>query len=123
MKSETYNLLVNIGRADIDAHLELELNAAGVPSYMHEGLCMYLRYGIRPGSFLVTVLENDLMGAVRNGDLTNQAALACYAIFLAQMPHLCYGSPDKVREWLIRGSETAAAARLAAPPVTDAEWS
>lgn len=107
IENETYNLLVNLGRADLDAHLELEMTAAGVPRHMQDGLTRYLRYGIRPGSFLVAVLENDLSGAVERGDIQNQAALASYPLFLFQMPVLCWGTREKVEAWLQAGREAA----------------
>jgi hypothetical protein len=72
-----------------------------IPSYMREGLRLYVANGCPPGSFLRAVLENDLMRALGQADDTNMANLPAYGNFLYNhVPVACYGSPEKVREWI-----------------------
>lgn len=64
----------------------------------------YIENGIPPGSFLMAVLRNDLSSAVRSADDINKYRIADYIIFLSNYaPSGCYGSPDKVREWMAVG--------------------
>lgn len=95
-------------RADVDDDLEQTLAREGVPKYMREGLIKYLRWGIRPGHFLLSVLENDYMEACAWADGNNAAALATYARVLYAMPSMCYGSPAKVAAWIDRGDKSRA---------------
>jgi len=86
-----------------DQRLQIERAArdCGIPSYMVEGLALYLLNRIRPGSFLSNVLENDLMGALKCADDTNVNCLCAYGMFLYNYaPMGSYGSPAKVAAWL-----------------------
>lgn len=68
---------------------------------MVEGLTLYLLNRVRPGSFLSSVLENDLMGALKCADDTNVNCLRAYGMFLYNhAPMGSYGSPVKVTAWL-----------------------
>lgn len=55
-----------------------------IPEHMREGLQRWLLYGnrIRPGSFLASVLQDNLSEAVANADDINQRALPGYVKFL-----------------------------------------
>lgn len=71
-----------------------------IPKHMRDGMMMWVAFGIRPGSFLTSVLQNDLMGALRAGDDINRANLEKYGSFLWNYaPSLCFGSPSKVAAW------------------------
>jgi len=73
---------------------------SGLPEHMRPGMQRYLEHGIIPGSFLLAVLENDLMGAAGKADAVNLARLADYARFLySEAPRGSYGSSEDVREW------------------------
>jgi hypothetical protein len=73
---------------------------SGIPAHMHEGLVSYLTEGRLPGRFLLAVLENDLMGAVRAADLENRAALWQWVCWLQDYaPAESWGSPGIVEAW------------------------
>ncbi len=69
---------------------------------MHSGLRLYLgEHRVEPGSFLRSVLENDLVHAAANADEHNQRALFEYARILhSYLPSICWGSSEKVNDWL-----------------------
>ena len=64
-----------------------------VPDYTLEALQRYFEYGLPPGSFLSSVLRNDLMGALTTADEYNKEALAdiCSLIHW-EFPTTIYGS-------------------------------
>lgn len=69
-----------------------------LPEHMREGMQRYIEHGIVPGSFLRSVLENDLMGALKNADDINLHRLPDYGRFLYNdMPTAIFGSPKKVK--------------------------
>jgi hypothetical protein len=71
-----------------------------IPKYMRDGMVMWVAFGIRPGSFLTSVLQNDLIGAAMAADNLNRPRLHDYAAFLiGHVPALCYGTPAKVAVW------------------------
>ena len=85
-----------------EAFYRAKLVESGVPDYMHDSYIRYLLHGIEPGSFLLAVLINDLREAVARADRANQAALANHVRFLYNhAPGNCWGSPERVREWLV----------------------
>lgn len=56
------------------------------------------------GSFMRSVLTNDLMGAYGNADEENTAAMREWVRFLYnEAPSDCYGSMEKLRMWHERG--------------------
>jgi len=78
------------------------LVATGVPSQLHDGLVLYLTDGVRPGSFLTAVLENDLITAVRRGDPECRAQLAPIVDFLLRhVPIRAWGSAENVATWIV----------------------
>lgn len=103
-EKDKYNLLGEI-RPDVDATLEAGMQVAGIPAHMHEGLTMYLRYGIRPGRFLTAMLAGEFMEACAQADVENQQALFGYARFFNNLPPICYGSRERVEKWLQLGAE------------------
>lgn len=75
-----------------------------IPLHMQDGLALWINYGIPPGSFLMAVLENNLMEAFRSADQINRHHLFQYANFLYNFaPSSCHGSPEKVRDWAKMG--------------------
>lgn len=61
----------------------------------------YAEHRIPTGGFLQAVLENDLMEAFARADETSRANLFEIVCFVYnELPSNCYGSKDKVREWL-----------------------
>lgn len=64
-------------------------------------LARWVFKGIEPGGFLTAVLQNDLFTAVNRADARNAVALKDTVILLFNYcPTGCYGSKEKVRDWL-----------------------
>lgn len=81
--------------------LRRRLMEFGVPLHAHDGLVLYLMHGLRPGHFLMAVLENDLLEAVIRADDENVVALHRYVKFLFNVaPSVAWGSPGEVAEWI-----------------------
>lgn len=77
------------------------LAASNVPEHLHDGLLLYLEHGIAPGSFLLAVLTNDLLGAVKHGDADCQAHLADLVRFLYQhAPMGAWVTRENVDAWM-----------------------
>lgn len=77
------------------------LAKTSIPNNLHYGLANYIAEQYQPGGFLTSVLENDLVQAVSNGDEDSQDALVKLVKWLYQFaPGDCWGSPEKVRQWL-----------------------
>jgi len=71
-----------------------------------EGIERYVEQGVPLGDFLLAVLSNDLKGAFGRADDENRRDLYeivqwCYN----EIPSDCWGSPEKVRQWLYTKSE------------------
>lgn len=65
------------------------------------GLRRYVEKGIEPGSFLMAVLENNLIESIQKADATNLANIKeiveyCYN----EIPSDCWGSKEIVKEWI-----------------------
>lgn len=72
-----------------------------IPERMMEGINRYIQQGIKPGSFLTAVIQNDLSEAVHIADRENLANLPAYAgYFFSQAPSGSYGSPEIMEAWL-----------------------
>jgi len=54
----------------------------GIPGYMHDGIVRYFENGIRPGSFLCAIINNDLRAAVAFADSTNKHIIHRYVQWL-----------------------------------------
>jgi len=72
-----------------------------VPAHMRGGLERYVEHHIKPGSFLMAVLENDFGCALEYADPVNREYLVEWAETLYnELPGDCWGSPEKVQSWL-----------------------
>ena len=74
-----------------------------IPENTLDGLKRYSQERIPPGSFLTSVLENDLLESFSWADKENREVLyeiVCYCY--NELPYDCWGSPEKVRKWLNR---------------------
>lgn len=77
------------------------LSACEVPAHLHDGLILYLLHHVRPGSFLVAVLENNLKLAFVKADPTSARMLRELVHFLYEWaPHDSWGSEDAVAAWV-----------------------
>ena len=72
----------------------------GLPSYMKSGVELWVLNGIPAGSFLMAVMENNLMGAFSQADDNNTAMMRDWACLLYNyLPGGCHGSREKVKAW------------------------
>jgi hypothetical protein len=72
-----------------------------LPERYREGMRRYIEEGIMPGSFLKAVLEDRLHDAVVTCDLLSQIRDIVLWVY-NEAPGRCWGSPEKVRQW-VRG--------------------
>lgn len=72
-----------------------------IPEYMIEGLVRYVLYGVKPGSFLVSAIANDLIGAAIKSDDENKKVLFNWAMVLYRdLPTESKGSYEIVEGWV-----------------------
>lgn len=72
-----------------------------LPPHMHDGMKNYLEHGIEPGSFLMSVLCNDLKGAFMRADHINQEYIAEIVSYcMSEVPSIAWGSPERVHIWM-----------------------
>ncbi len=71
-----------------------------VPQHLRAGLVRYVTDGVRPGHFLVAVLENDLAEAVARADAVSLVGLPFVVSWLDNYaPATCHGSALRVAVW------------------------
>lgn len=81
--------------------MESEVDYSMLPEHMQYGVRDYVEHGVRPGSFLLAVLHNDLVNSFGYADGTNVARMVDWARWLYnEAPSDCWGSPEKVRAWM-----------------------
>jgi hypothetical protein len=76
-----------------------------LPALWLESLSDYFNRGTEPGRFIRAVLENNLMGAIRNlGPKTQDKPISIIYLVLELLiegaPDAAHGSPEKVSAWL-----------------------
>ena len=72
-----------------------------LPPEARETLTAYVEQGREGGSFIMSLLENDLTRTVTRADSRNVHLLREYAMVLIWMlPPEAWGSREKVNEWL-----------------------
>lgn len=82
-------------------HLRAKLVARGVPHHLHAGLVAYITERQAPGSFLLSVLRNDLAQAVfRMAPFDGLALMSIVQFLYAHAPSTCHGTEVIVDEWL-----------------------
>jgi hypothetical protein len=85
----------------IDEDTPMEWGA--IPPHMRASLLHYVNDRLQPGHFLTSVLSNDLYGACSRADDHNRTCLYDYVVWLSHYaPSSCWGSTEKVSEWLTR---------------------
>ena len=73
-----------------------------IPLSTLEALDRYLVSGIYPGGALDSVLTNNLLAAVRNGDEAFQRSLVALVRYLCnRCPMMAWGSEDRVADWVL----------------------
>lgn len=84
-----------------ETELAASLTRYGIPKHMHGGVIRYVVYGIEPGHFLDALMSNDLKEAFGRADEENIAAMhAWIKWFYNEAPGTCWGSPERVDQWL-----------------------
>ncbi len=79
----------------------MNIDYSGLPEHMQDAMQRYIERGIEPGSFLMAVLCNDLMGAMGRADAINAERLKDFCGFLYnEVPGGCHGSPKAVSAWI-----------------------
>ncbi len=72
-----------------------------IPDRTMAALKRYVEHRIQPGHFLTAVLENNLMESLGRADEDNRAAIFEICMYIYnEIPGLCHGSPERVRNWL-----------------------
>ena len=81
--------------------IEKRALSRGIPEYMIGGLQRYLVDGINPGSFLSSVICNNLFEAAACADHLNAQKLMNYCMFFYNdVPSACFGSTEKFNAWI-----------------------
>lgn len=101
----------NITLADTDpvglyrAHLgDAADRLATLPEHMLPGIVRYVLFGVKPGSFLCSMMAGDIPLAMRRADAANVAALPSYVEFIRSgCPSNCRGGSRSVRDWCEAG--------------------
>ena len=73
-----------------------------IPEYTKVSIDAYVKDKIPTGGFLYAVLTNNLFEAMSRADSNNLLAMhdICSYIY-NNTPSSCWGSPEKVKEWLL----------------------
>jgi len=72
---------------------------------MHDCVIRYVVHRIEPGQFLVALMSNDLKEAFARADEENLEAMHRWVKwFYNAAPGNCWGSPQRVNEWLAQRS-------------------
>ena len=72
-----------------------------IPERMMHCIEFYIEKGTPPGQFLTAVLRNELFNAVSYADDENAVNLLAYVgYFYNEAPSMCWGSKEKVSDWI-----------------------
>jgi len=83
-----------------------------IPERIKEGLHRYKKYGVLPGSFLRSVISNDLLDAVYRADPENYAALREIVRYAYNVLTLeSFGSKERMLAWSEKKRAAATAAK------------
>ena len=78
----------------------LNFSGYNIPDHTRGALERYITHGIIPGDFLISVLTNDLMGAISRADHDNSQCLRDIAAWIyMRAPGHCWGDIDAIREY------------------------
>lgn len=82
------------------------------PSIKESTIASLLRYRdsrVPTGDFLRAVLENNLSSAFAHADAENMSAMRDIVAFCRnELPSLCWGSPEKVHDWIVKADQVSA---------------
>lgn len=93
----------------------MNTSAQSIPEHTLASLQRYATEGVPTGSFLRSVLSNDLFGAFSRADLENQRAIGAIVTYVYnEMPSGCWGSREIYHRWIeLKRAEREAAEREA----------
>jgi hypothetical protein len=84
--------------------LQYALGRHQIPIRMYPGIIRWILDGVKPGHFLLAIVENDLKGAIDRADDENIIRLQAYVrFFYNSAPGGCWGSKERVEEWAKQG--------------------
>jgi hypothetical protein len=67
---------------------------------MHRGITDWIVQGIPGGGFLMSIIRNDLKGAVSRADNINLPKIANFVqFFTGHAPSICWGSEENADSW------------------------
>ena len=90
----------------------MNIDYSRLPEHMREGTRAYIEEGRLPGDFLQAVICNNLADAVGRADHINKHLLPEWVLFFYnEVPRGCWGSKDKMRQWIADRSGALLAAR------------
>jgi hypothetical protein len=79
----------------------LNFESYNVPEHTQQALEDFIFRGFEPGSFLMSVLGNDLMGAASRSDYANRPNLSSIALWVMHnAPTNCWGDFKIVMDWV-----------------------
>lgn len=82
-------------------------NAYGIPSHAVDSFQRYVEKGSDPGSFMMSMLKNDLAETFSTADEINARIVVDYVRYMHnELPSPCWGSPEKVAAWIASKEET-----------------
>lgn len=74
---------------------------SSIPDYTMKAIKEYANNRVPPGGFLTAILSNNLSESFGRADHNNlQAIHAIVSYCIWEIPSTCWGSSDKVRQWL-----------------------
>jgi hypothetical protein len=80
---------------------EYEEHIEQIPEHIREAVLRYIKTGIPTGSFLKSVIENNLFESfARADDVNRQALFAIVSYFYNWAPSGCWGSQLKRQAWI-----------------------
>lgn len=81
--------------------LMLDFSRSGVPEHTQRSIEYYLLHGLEPGSFLTSVICNDLFAAMGRADPINRKNIEYITYwFTSDAPYGSYGSKEKMQDWM-----------------------
>jgi len=78
-----------------------------LPESAREGMWRYINHGIEPGSFLVSIIQNDFTSAIKRADFQNRQCLEQYADFMLSNHFSleAFGSQKAYYDWVSHKKE------------------
>jgi hypothetical protein len=78
----------------------MAVDYSGLPESHQDTMKLYIEHGYQPGSGWTAILHNDLRAVVMVDAETAAALPRIYRWLVNHAPSGCWGSPEKVTEWM-----------------------